>query len=57
MIKTGKPKFSKKEYAIIHECCRQMIQSMEKQELTSGLDDLGKLIKEDIKIILKKLSN
>jgi len=34
-----------------------MIESMEKQEITSGLDDLGKLIKEDIKIILKKLSN
>lgn len=48
-------KFSKKEYAIIKECCSQVVKSMEQHEIIHGLDDLGKSIKEDIYTILKKI--
>jgi hypothetical protein len=47
--------FSKKEYAIIKECCQQVVNSMEQHEIIHGLDDLGKSIKEDIYKILKKI--
>lgn len=56
MTKSIKPEFSEKEYAIIEECCRQVVKSMEQHEQTIGLDELGKSIKEDIYIILKKLN-
>jgi hypothetical protein len=55
MTKIFKPKFSKKEYAIIKECCSQVVKSMEQHDINHGLDDLGKLIKEDIYTILKKI--
>lgn len=56
MEDTQVPSFSKKEYAIIKECCQQMVHSMEKQDTEVGLDDIGKAIKNDIYEILKKLN-
>jgi hypothetical protein len=50
-----KPNFSKRERAIINECCRQVFESMNKEELKNSLDPEIKEIKDDIKIIMQKL--
>ena len=50
-----KPRFSRRERAIIKECCRQVFESMNKEDLKNSLDPEIKEIKDDIKIIMKKL--
>ena len=50
-----KPNFSKRERAIIKECCRQVFESMNREELKNSLDPKIKEIKEDIKTIIQKL--
>ena len=50
-----KPNFSKRERMIIKECCRQVFESMNKEELKNSLDPSIKEIKEDIRLIIKKL--
>jgi hypothetical protein len=50
-----KPNFSKRERAIIKECCRQVFESMNKAEVKNSLDPAIMEIKDDIKIIIKKL--
>jgi hypothetical protein len=50
-----KPGFSKRERTIIKECCRQVFESMDKAESKNLLNPAIKEIKEDIKLIMKKL--
>jgi|694.fasta_scaffold20870_3 hypothetical protein len=49
------PKLSKRELAIIRECCRQVDSSMEKADFHVSLDPEIKEIQQDIKNIIKKL--
>ena len=53
--KLRQPTLSKRERAILVECCRQVSQSMEKEEKLNGLKPEVKKIHEDIKEIMKKL--
>lgn len=50
-----KSMFSKRELAIINECCRQVSDSIEKEESKNSLPPVVKKIKEDIREIMKKL--
>jgi DNA-binding transcriptional regulator GbsR (MarR family) len=50
-----KPNFSRREREIIKECCRQVFESMNTEEVKNSLDPAIKEIKEDIKIIMQKL--
>jgi hypothetical protein len=50
-----KPNFSRRERIIIKECCLQVFESMNKEEVKNSLDPAIKEIKEDIKIIMQKL--
>lgn len=49
------PRLTKRELAILNECCRQVSDSMEKEESKNGLPPVVKQIKEDIQEIMKKL--
>ena len=49
------PKLSKRELAIIRECCRQVSTSMDKADFQNNLDPEIKEIHQDIKTIIKKL--
>lgn len=40
---------------IINECCRQVFESMKKEDLKNPLDPEIKQIQEDINVIMKKL--
>lgn len=53
--KLRQPSLSKRERAIINECCRQVSKSMENEDQTKGLPSEIKQIHEDIKTIMKKL--
>jgi hypothetical protein len=49
------PRLSKRERAIINECCRQVFESMKKEDLKNTLVPEIKQIQEDIEVIMKKL--
>jgi hypothetical protein len=49
------PKLSKRERAIINECCRQVSESMKKADDQNTLDPEIKQIHQEIQIIMKKL--
>lgn len=49
------PKLSKRELAIIRECCRQVSQSMDREDMKNPLAPEIKEITHDIKNIIKKL--
>lgn len=49
------PKLSKRELAIIRECCRQVSSSMEKADSNNELALEIREIHQDIKTIIKKL--
>lgn len=53
--KLKRPRLTKRELAILNECCRQVSDSMEKEESKNGLPPVVKQIKEDIQEIMKKL--
>lgn len=53
--KRKRPRLTKRELAILNECCRQVSDSMEKEESKNGLPPVVKQIKDDIKIIMQKL--
>ena len=51
------PKLSKRERIIINECCRQVFESMKKEDLKISSDPELKQIKDDIQTIMKKLES
>jgi hypothetical protein len=53
--KLRQPTLSKRERAIINECCRQISESMRKEDEKNPLSSDIKQIHEDIKVIMKKL--
>jgi len=53
--KLRQPTLSKRERIIINECCRQVSDSMKKEDQKNGLDPEIKKIHQDIEIIMKKL--
>lgn len=53
--KLRQPTLSKRERIIINECCRQVSDSMKKEDQNNGLDPEIKKIHQDIEIIMKKL--
>ncbi len=55
--KLKRPRLTKRELAILNECCRQVSDSMEKEESKNGLPPVVKQIKEDIREIMKKIES
>jgi hypothetical protein len=49
------PSLSKRERAIINECCRQVSESMKKEDAKNTLAPEIKEIHQEIQIIMKKL--